>query len=156
MSLGCNSDDEDNDLSLRKQCIALASAFTLFTYRNVDNAYTADCIFSSICRVRVVTDLPLYDLGDLKAALHNTRLRKLAKEMCKPYVIDYPEDRTRASLDEDQSVSPRKISFPTGQSLTLSGNKRIKRGEDVPIVSRQELACHMCGLGNHIIPNFNY
>ena len=102
MSLGCNSDDEDNDLSLQKQCIALASAFTLFTDRNVDNAFTADCIFSSSCRVRVVTDLPLYDLGDLKAALHNTRgMRKVAKEMCKPYVIDYPEDRTSASLDED-------------------------------------------------------
>ena len=156
MSLGCNSDDEDNDLSLQKQCIALASAFTLFTDRNVDNAFTADCIFSSICRVRVVTDLPLYDLRDHKAALHNTRLRKVVKEMCKPYVIDYPEDRTSAYLDEDQSVSPRKISFPTAPSLTLSGNKRTKRGEVVLIVSRQELACHMCGSGNHSIPNFNY
>lgn len=157
MSLGCNSDDEDNDLSLRKQCIALASTFTLFTYHNVDNAYTADCIFDSIGKVRVVTDLPLYDLGDLKGALHNRRLRHLLKEMCKPYVIDYPEDRTSASLDEDQSVSPRKISFPIGPSLTSTdSSKRSRRGESISIVSRQELACHMCGLGNHIIPNFNY
>jgi hypothetical protein len=156
MSLGCNSDDEDNDLSLRKQCIALASIFTLFIDSNPENAYTADCIFSSIYKVRVVTDLPLSDLKDLKAALHNTRLRKVLKEMCKPYVIDYPEDYTGASLDGDQSVS-RKISFPIGPSLTSTdSSKRSRRGESISIVSRQELACHMCGLGNHIIPNFNY
>ena len=156
MSLGCNSDDEDNDISLRMQCIALASAFTLFTDCNVDNSYTADCIFTSTSRVRVVTVLPLYELRDLKAALLNTRLRKVLKEMCKPYVIDYPEDYTRASLDGDQSVS-RKICFPIGPSLTSTdSSKRSRRGESISIVSRQELACHMCGLGNHIIPNFNY
>ena len=156
MFLGCNSDDEHNDLSLRKQCIALASTFTLFTDCNVDNAYTAECIFTSICRVRLVTDLPLYDLIDLKAALLNTRLRKVLKEMCKPYVIDYPEDRTSASLDKDQSVSSRKIYFPIGPSLTSTdSSKRSRRVESISIVSRQELACHMCGLVNHTIPNFN-
>ena len=150
MSYGCNSDDEEDDLSIKRQCTSLASTFALFTDRNISNTFTTECIFDSIGKVRVPTDLPVFELTDLKAALLNTRLRKVLQEMCQPYAIEYPNDTTSASLLADRSFA-RQISFPTGPSLTLSGNKRPKRGEGVPIVSRQELACNMCGLGKHIL-----
>ena len=103
------------------QGISLASTFALFTDRSINNTFTTDFIFDSIGRVRVATDLPIYELRDLKAALHNTRLRKVIQEMCQPYAIEYPNDTTSASLLADRSFA-RQISFPTGPSLTLSGS----------------------------------
>ena len=146
MSFGCISED---DLSFKKQCVALASIFVLFTYSIVDNAYTAECIFNSIGRQRLSTDLPVYDLTDLKAALNNTKLREVLSALSS-YEFEFPVDRRCASLDTG-ITNGHKISFPAGPSIySTDNNKRSRSSGIIPIVSRHELAYNMCGLGKQM------